>query len=116
MKIESCLRVQATKECTNNINKVASLMATLVEKRLSPAASNVVMSTPTTMSSTPPPTKKRSLVEYLDDVRKLREHEQQITDDLGVSPATKQVIINRIQKEKKKVLVNAAITEDEGNE
>ena len=55
-------------------------------------------------------------MEYLDDVRKLREHEQQITDDLGVSPATKQVIINRIQKEKKKVLVNAAITEDEGNE
>jgi hypothetical protein len=51
-KLNSAALVQATEECTNNINKVASLMATLVEKRLSPAASNVVMSTPTTMSST----------------------------------------------------------------
>ena len=115
-KLNSAALIQATEDCTNNINKVATLMATLVEKRLSPAASNVVMSTPTTMSSTPPPTKKRSFVECLDDVRRLREHEQQITDNLGVSPATKQVILNRIQKEKKKVIVNAAATEDEDNE
>jgi hypothetical protein len=85
-------------------------MATLVEKR-STAASNptsFVMSTPSTMSlslssaSTPPPAKKkRSFVECLDDVRRIREHEQQIiTDDIGVTPATREMILSRIQQEK----------------
>jgi hypothetical protein len=45
--------IQATEECSKNINRVADLMATLVEKKTS--ASNSVMSTPTMLSSTPPP-------------------------------------------------------------
>ena len=61
------------------------------------------------MSSTPPSiSKKRSLVECLDDVRRLREHEQQIMDDIGVSPNTKHLILNKIQEEKKKVITKAA--------
>ena len=61
------------------------------------------------MSSTPPISpKKRSLVECLDDVRRLREHEQQIMDDVGVSPMTKDMILNRIKEEKKKVITKTA--------
>jgi hypothetical protein len=52
------------------------------------------MLTPATMSSTPPCIpKKRSLVECLDDVCRLREHEKQIMDDIGVSPNTKHLIL-----------------------
>ena len=99
--------IQATEECSKNINRVSDLITTLVEKRIS--ASNSVTLTPATMSSTPPfIPKKRSLVECLDDVRRLREHEQQIMDDIGVSPNTKHLILNKIQEEKKKVITNAA--------
>ena len=100
--------IQATEECSKNINRVADLMATLVEKKMS--ASNSITSTPSTLSSTPPSIpKKRSLVECLDDVRRLREHEQQIMDDIGVSPNTKHMILNKIKEEKKKVITKAAI-------
>ena len=87
-------------------------MATLVKQKASPP-SNVAMSTPVTMSSTPPTKKKRSFVDCLDDVRRLREHEQEIMEDIGVSPTTKEMILTRIQKEKKKVITDAATTEDE---
>ena len=52
------------------------------EKKMSP--SNAFMPTPVAMSSTPPAktNKKRSLVECLDDVRRLREHEQEIMHDI----------------------------------
>jgi hypothetical protein len=104
--------IKAAEDCTNNINKVANLMATLVKQKASPP-SNVAMSTPVTMSSTPPTKKKRSFVDCLDDVRRLREHEQEIMEDIGVSPTTKEMILTRIQKEKKKVITDAATTEDE---
>ena len=78
----------------------------------SPSNNNHDMTTPIAMSSTPPTIpKKRSLVDCLDDVRRLREHEQQIMDDIGVSPATKQLILNKIQQEKKKVMTSAANNE-----
>ena len=68
-----------------------------------------ILRTPLAMSSTPPIIpKKRSLVECLDDVCRLREHEQQIMDDVGVSPMTKDMILNRIKEEKKKVITKAA--------
>jgi hypothetical protein len=67
------------------------------------------MLTPATMSSTPPCIpKKRSLVECLDDVCRLRKHEQQIMDDIGVCPNTKHMILNKMQEEKKKVITKAA--------
>jgi hypothetical protein len=71
------------------------------------------MSTPVTLLSTPPIKKKRRFVDCLDDVHRLREHEQEIIEDIGVSPATKEMILDRIQKEKKRVITNAATTEDE---
>jgi hypothetical protein len=108
-KLSSASLMQATEECSKNINRVADLMAALVEKKTSPSNNNLDMTTPITMSSTPPTfRKKRSLVECLDDVRRLREHERQIMDDIGVSPATKQLILNKIQQEKKKVMTSAA--------
>ena len=113
IKLSGAALMQATEECTKNINRVADLMATLVEKKTSPSNNSLDMTTPITMSSTPPSIpKKRSLVECLDDVRRLREHEQQIMDDIGVSPTTKQLILNKIQQEKKKVMTRAA--NDEG--
>ena len=61
------------------------------------------------MSPTPPfIPKKRSLVECLDDVCRLREHEKQTMDDIGISPNTKHLILNKIQEEKKKVITKAA--------
>ena len=73
------------------------------------SASNSVMSTPSMLSSTSPSIpKKRSLVECLDDIRWLREHEQQIMDDIVVSPNTKHMILNKIQEEKKKVVTKTA--------
>ena len=44
--------IQATEECSKNINRVSDLITTLVEKRIS--ASNSVTLTPATISSTPP--------------------------------------------------------------
>jgi hypothetical protein len=65
---------------------------------------------PSTLSSTPPSIpKKQSLVECLDDVRRLCEHEQQIMDNIGVSPNTKHMILDKIKEEKKKVITKAAI-------
>ena len=111
-RLSGATLIQATEECSRNINRVADLMATLVEKKTSPPNHNHDMTTPITMSSTPPTIpKKRSLVDCLDDVRRLREHEQQIMDDIGVSPATKQLILNKIQQEKKKVMTSAANNE-----
>ena len=52
-------------------------------------------------------------MECLDDVRRRREHKQEIPDNLGVSPAAKQMILKRIQKEENKGIVNAAAVEDE---
>ena len=106
-KIMGAALLEATDECSKNINRVANLMATLVEKKLSPSNA---MTTPVAMSSTPPANtkKKRSLVECLDDVRRLREHEQDIMHDIGVSPTTKEMILTKIQQEKKKVITNAA--------
>ena len=91
-----------------NINRVSDLITTLVEKRIS--ASDSVTLKPATMSSTPPsnPNKKRSLVKCLENVRRLREYEQQIMDGIGVSPNTKHLILNKIQEEKKKVITKAA--------
>jgi hypothetical protein len=95
--------------CASNINKVASLMSQLIEKRVEQCNN---YSTPVSMSSTPP-TKKRTFVECLDEVKRLREHEKQVAEDQGVSPATKELVLNRIQKEKKKVLFNAANIDDD---
>ena len=120
-KFDAAALIRSTDNCTSNINKVAALMTALIEKResavpqASASSSNaMIMSTPNTMTSTPPAmmTKKRSLVDCLDEVKRLCEHEKQIRDDLGVSPGTKEIIINRIQKEKKKVMVNAAAVDD----
>ncbi|KAI2503443.1 hypothetical protein MHU86_10991 [Fragilaria crotonensis] len=107
-KLNGAALIQATEKCSQNINRVANLMATtLVEKRTS--TSNTVMMTPATMPSTPPCIpKKRSLVECLDDICRLREHEKQIMDDVGVSPNIKHMILNKIQEEKKKFITNAA--------
>ena len=106
-QLNGAAQIQATEECSKNIKRVAYLMATLVEKKMS--ASNSVMSTPLTLSSTPPSIpKKRSLVECLDDVCRLRKHEQQIMDDIGVCPNTKHMILNKMQEEKKKVITKAA--------
>jgi hypothetical protein len=109
-KLNGAALMQATEECSKNINRVANLMATLVEKKSSPSSLGAItLTTPLAMSSTPPIIpKKRSLVECLDDVRRLREHEQQIMDDVGVSPMTKDMILNRIKEEKKKVITKAA--------
>ena len=100
--------LEATEECSKNISRMTNLVASLVEKKMSP--SNAFMTTPVAMSSTPPAktNKKRSLVECLDDVRRLREHEQEIMHDIGVSPTTKEMILSKIQQEKKKVITNAA--------
>jgi hypothetical protein len=69
-----------------DINRTADLMATLVEKRTS-HSTNGVMLTLATMSSTPPCIPKtRSLVECLDDVCRIYEHEKQIMDNTGMSP------------------------------
>ena len=81
-KLNGAALIKATEECTNNINKDANLMAVLVERKTSP--SNVVMSTPATMPSTPPTKKTRHFVDILDDVRRLREHKQEIMEDIGV--------------------------------
>ncbi len=60
--------IQATDKCGQNINTVANLMTTLVEKRTSPSNSGVIL-TPATTSSTPPCIpKKRSFMECLEDV------------------------------------------------
>ena len=112
-KLNGAALIKAKEDCTNNINKVANLMATLVEQKTSPPPSNVVMSTPVTVSSTPPTKKKQRFVDCIDDVRRFREHEQEIKEDTGVSPTTKEMILNRIQKEKKKVINNATTTDDE---
>jgi hypothetical protein len=47
-------------------------------------------------------------VDCLDKIKRLREHENQVKEDTGVSPGTKQILVSRIQKEKKRVMVNAA--------
>jgi hypothetical protein len=80
--IKGAALIEATEECSKNTSRVANLMAALVRKRMSP--SNDLMTTPVAMSSTPPTktNKKRSLVECLDDVRRLREHEQEIMHDI----------------------------------
>jgi hypothetical protein len=73
------------------------------------SASNNVMSTPLMLPSTPTSIpKKRSLVECLDDIRRLCEHEQQIMHNIGVSPNTKHMILSKIQEEMKKVITKAA--------
>jgi hypothetical protein len=70
-------------------------------------SSSQQFTTPVSMSSTPP-TKKRTFVDCLDEIKRLREHENQVKEDTGVSPGTKQILVSRIQKEKKRVMVNAA--------
>ncbi len=84
-------------------------MAALLEKKMSPPSA--VMTTPVAMSSTPPAkinSKKQSLCECLDDVRRLRVQEQEIKDDTGVSLMTKEMILSKIQQEKKMVIMRAA--------
>ncbi len=108
-KIKGAALMEATEECSKNIHRVFNLMAALLEKKMSPPSA--VMTTPVAMSSTPPAeinSKKRSLCECLDDVRRLRVHEQEIKDDTGVSPMTKEMILSKIHQEKKMVIMRAA--------
>jgi hypothetical protein len=107
-KYDTAALIQAASTCTDNINRVAALMTAMIENRARGGqSSSQQFTTPVSMSSTPP-TKKRTFVDCLDEIKRLREHENQVKEDTGVSPGTKQILVSRIQKEKKRVMVNAA--------